>query len=151
MIETCWHSFILLIAVNRLPLLRSNRYKWPITVKFCWLTGADGTKNCHINSFSGCQLPLKLPSFVSLTEQNWFTETSDDPLHWTHFIWSPFYWRINLIPACISNYISDRVWDEITSPFPNFNGATVEVWECISNFLLGMWSLIHAGIEIKPC
>ena len=27
-----------------------------------------------------------------------------------------------------------KVWDEITYPFPNFNGATVEVWEWISNF-----------------
>ena len=25
-----------------------------------------------------------------------------------------------------------KVWDEITYPFPNFNGATVEVWEWIS-------------------
>ena len=24
--------------------------------------------------------------------------------------------------------------DEITHPFPNFNGATVEVWEWIRNF-----------------
>ena len=26
-----------------------------------------------------------------------------------------------------SNYIHYKVWDEITDPFPNFNGATVEV------------------------
>ena len=24
------------------------------------------------------------------------------------------------------------MWDEITYPFPNFNGATAEVWEWIS-------------------
>ena len=28
-----------------------------------------------------------------------------------------------------------KVWDEITHPLPNFNGATVEVWEWISNFI----------------
>ena len=28
----------------------------------------------------------------------------------------------------------DKVWDEITYPFPNFNGCTIEVWEWISNF-----------------
>ena len=28
-----------------------------------------------------------------------------------------------------------KVWDEITYAFPNFNGATVEVWELISNFI----------------
>ena len=29
-----------------------------------------------------------------------------------------------------------RVWDEITYPFPNFNGTTVEAWEWISNSIL---------------
>ena len=28
-----------------------------------------------------------------------------------------------------------KVWDEITYPFPNFNGTTIEVWERISNFI----------------
>ena len=40
-----------------------------------------------------------------------------------------------LIPAWITDYIHSKVWDEITYPFPNFNGATVEVWEWISNFI----------------
>ena len=40
----------------------------------------------------------------------------------------PFYWHdLTLIPAWISNYIHYKVWDEITYPFLNFNGATVEV------------------------
>ena len=30
--------------------------------------------------------------------------------------------------------LRDCDWDEITNPFPNFNGAVVEVWEWISNF-----------------
>ena len=29
--------------------------------------------------------------------------------------------------------MSSKVWDEITYPFPNFNGATAEVWEWMSN------------------
>ena len=28
-----------------------------------------------------------------------------------------------------------KVWDEITYPFPNFNGCTVEVGDCISNVI----------------
>ena len=28
------------------------------------------------------------------------------------------------------------MWDGITNPFPNFNGAIVEAWEWISNFTL---------------
>ena len=34
------------------------------------------------------------------------------------------------------NYIHYNVWDEITYPFLNFNGATVEALERISNFTL---------------
>ena len=48
--------------------------------------------------------------------------------HWFH---APFF----LISAWISNHMHDKVWDEITSPFPNFNGVTVEVWEWRSNFV----------------
>ena len=42
---------------------------------------------------------------------------------------------LTLIPTLISNYIHYKVWDEITHPFPNFKGCTVEVWEWISNFI----------------
>ena len=40
----------------------------------------------------------------------------------------PFYQHgLTLIPAWISNHIHYKMWDEITYPFLNFNGATVEV------------------------
>ena len=29
----------------------------------------------------------------------------------------------------------DRMWDEITNPFPNLNGATVQVWKWIGYFI----------------
>ena len=32
-----------------------------------------------------------------------------------------------LIPAWISNHIREKMWDEMTYAFPNFNDATVEV------------------------
>ena len=35
----------------------------------------------------------------------------------------------------MNNYIPDDVGDEIPYPFPNFNGATAEVWEWIRNFI----------------
>ena len=38
------------------------------------------------------------------------------------------------------------LYDEITYPFPNFNGCTVEVWVIQSDALLDMWLLIHARI-----
>ena len=41
-----------------------------------------------------------------------------------------------LIPACMSKHMPSTMWDEITYPFPNFNGCTVEVLEWISYFIL---------------
>ena len=34
---------------------------------------------------------------------------------------------LTLIPAWISNYIHYKLWGEITYPFLNFNGCTIEV------------------------
>ena len=42
-----------------------------------------------------------------------------------------------------------EVWDEIVYPFLNFNATTVEVCECINNFMI--WLLTHAGIKIDQC
>ena len=35
----------------------------------------------------------------------------------------------------MSNHIHCKVWNEITYAFSNFNGATIEVWQWISNFI----------------
>ena len=37
------------------------------------------------------------------------------------------------IPAWVSNHMPNKLWDEITYPFPNFNSATIKDWEWISN------------------
>ena len=54
-------------------------------------------------------------------------------------IWSgaPYKHGLTLIPAWINNYTYYKVWDEISYPFPNFNGytVTIEVWEWICNFI----------------
>ena len=50
----------------------------------------------------------------------------------THICWWPgllYSLSITLILAGISNNMSNKLWDEITYPFPNFNSCTVEVWE----------------------
>ena len=52
-----------------------------------------------------------------------------------------------------SNQMPSKVWDEITYPFPNFNGATVEVWEWLSIFIPHFVMdelLIHAWIKVDP-
>ena len=38
-------------------------------------------------------------------------------------------------------------WDEITYPFPNFNGPIVEVWEWISSFI----ALSIMDVITYPC
>ena len=49
---------------------------------------------------------------------------------------SIFYWHVlTSIQAWISNYIHYIVWDKITNSFPNFNCATVEAWEWLSDFI----------------
>ena len=53
-----------------------------------------------------------------------------------HGILGSFYSHgLTLIPTWISNHIPRKVWNEITYPFPNFNGATVEFREWINNFI----------------
>ena len=47
----------------------------------------------------------------------------------------PYRVCIPLCGAWTSNHIHYKVWGEITYPFPNFNGAAVEVWEWKSNFI----------------
>ena len=52
----------------------------------------------------------------------------------------------------MSNYIHYKVWDEITYPLPNFNGATISLRMDIK-FDPTQYKelLIHAGIKVKPC
>ena len=68
---------------------------------------------------------------------------------------SPVHWHgLTLIPVRLSSYIHYKIWDEMIYLFPNFNGATVEVWDWINNFihnLLGIWLFIHAGTKVHPC
>ena len=42
--------------------------------------------------------------------------------------WGLFYYRgLTLTPAWINNRIPGKVWDEISHPFLNFSGCTIEV------------------------
>ena len=73
----------------------------------------------------------------------------------------PLYWYgLILIPAWINNHFHYEVWDDITYPFLNFNGATVEFWEWICNFIphftrhvitYPCGDYLFAGIKDKQC
>ena len=61
---------------------------------------------------------------------------------------SPFYfYGLTLIPAWISYHMHGEVRNEINYQFSNFNGCTVEVWECIGNFI----PRIMMDVIIYPC
>ena len=51
------------------------------------------------------------------------------------------------IPTWINNYIHYNVRDKNSYPFPNVDGATVEVGECISNFTVPFTS----HVTTYPC
>ena len=83
--------------------------------------------------FSAIEAIAWLPQWRSKTLQN-MVNTGTQPQRgttkrnscagapFTNMVWY-------LIPAWISNHKSSNVWDEITYPFPNFNGCAIEVWE----------------------
>ena len=90
---------------------------------------------------------------IGVGSSPWDSVFTEKKLHWEII---PCYNKVQnntiLHAARISNYIQRKVWDEITYPLPNFNGITVEVleWIILPHTLLGMWSLTHGGIKVKP-
>ena len=68
-------------------------------------------------------------------------------IFWCWHLGSLYWHGLTLIPAWLSNHTPNKVWDEIVYPFPNFNGATIEVWEWIRN------STPHfiMGVITSPC
>ena len=48
--------------------------------------------------------------------------------------------KLALIPVWINNYIRFKMCDENTYPSPNCNGAAVEVWEWVSDFITFYWA-----------
>ena len=75
---------------------------------------------------------------------SWNETAPGNPLYLQGLTW---------IPTWISNCTYYKMWDEITHSFPNFNGATVDVWEWKDDFIphfTGLWLLIHIGIKVNP-
>ena len=52
-----------------------------------------------------------------------------------------------MIHELLFNHTPSKVWGEITYPFPNFNGATVEVWEWMYYFI----AHFMIGVITYPC
>ena len=94
------------------------------------ITGTPGDRALILSLAVHTSIKVKIHTFTWLVKWPDFTDADES------IVWDPFYYHgLTLIPAWISNYIHYKVWDEITYPFINFNGATVEVKEWISNFI----------------
>ena len=68
-----------------------------------------------------------LLTYICVTRPQWFMYHHDVDIHISYLTWyftsGLFYEHgLTLIPAWISNYMSGKVWVEITYPFLNFNG-----------------------------
>ena len=65
--------------------------------------------------------------------------------------WGPFYWHVlNFCSTRIGNHMSSKIWGEITYPFPNCNGCTLEIWEWISNLISHYdWCNFLSMLELK--
>ena len=87
-------------------------------VKYYWLLGTKPSvdmynKHLYLCSSSVSDI-LRKPSFISCFQHNGSISRN------------PFYWHdLSLIPAWIIKSII--MWDEITYPFPSFNGCAVDI------------------------
>ena len=85
----------------------------------------------------------KIIRFISIsTISNHSVHTDDEEINCSDIsekckhIGAPLHlYGLILLPAWICNHMPGKVWHEIIYPFPNFNGATFDVWESISNFI----------------
>ena len=62
----------------------------------------------------------------------------DDAEMYAMFYWCCFEFKLtwlNLMLAWISNYIAYKLWGELTYPFTNVNGTSIEIWEWASNLI----------------
>ena len=74
-----------------------------------------------------------LSTYGNVNEKKEIKSKKDNSWHYIE-IEKYIFQNLPLITAWLSNYIYYEVQDEITHSFLDFNGATVEVWEWISNF-----------------
>ena len=107
--------------------------------------------NFHPKSPRICRRILGVDADIVALVSKWFILDNShySTVRWLRCLWNsslinmifvntrcPFYLHgLTLTPAWISYHIHHKMWNEITYPFPNFNGATIELWEWVNNFI----------------
>ena len=69
-------------------------------------------------------------SFATLLYQSLITYTNV-----VLILQAPLLTWLNFDPALINYHMLLKGWDEITCPFPNLDGCTIEVWEWINSLI----------------
>ena len=109
-------------------------------VNFCYLVkGVWSIKICRqrINAWH----PILTAFFLISQHYLVWHQSETATLHRFHIYHSREYASISRMSCVIKSTqtqggpFTNMAWDEITYPFPNFNGATVKVWEWISYFI----------------
>ena len=104
------------ITSDCLDCLRNRKHR--STTSLAFVRGVPGIHGFPSQRSSNAEI---FPPDDFITELQMYMLLQLDPS-------GPFYLHgLTLIPAWMSNHTSSKVWDEITYPFLNFNGATVEV------------------------
>ena len=88
-----------------------------------WSIREDGTPSSFIARYLAQPLMENEPRCPNSATSTWRCTWHHIPTSSTELLTC----GLTLIPAWISNYIHYNTWDEITYPFLNFNGCTVEV------------------------
>ena len=128
---------VIVMGTHRWPV--DSPHKWPVTRKMLLFDDVimePWKKSCIFLNENVCifiEVLLKFFHWGPVTNKPALVEiiawcrTSDKP---------------------ISKDIHYKLWDEITDPFPNYNGAAVEVWQLISNFVSHFTRgiIVHAWI-----
>ena len=87
---------------------------------------ADSKRDMNENMCVASQIGVKIGSDNSLWHVRCLVDT------WGPLLLTWINFNLSIIK---SNHMPSKLWDEITYPFPNVNGCTVEVKQWISHFI----------------
>ena len=110
------------------------RHRWKKTSKLC-VTGFCAANSPVTGKFPAQRVSNAENVFIWWRHHEW-PRLRDCSLSswWPHTLPGYLFISYKIHPKNYAHGSRFVAWDEITYPFPNFNGYTVEVWEWISKF-----------------
>ena len=135
-----WHSYRTLKLGSTKTVLWIGEYfcHLPLTINEIWAMIAEPQRNCVLVKFiqkkgtwQDCSIYVMVLIF-----SYWHHLSSSSAILFFSQSWGPFYQhRLTLIQPWLSDHLPNKVWNETTYPFTNFNDCTIEVLEWISNLI----------------